>query len=111
MSTAPAALLIVLMAVLVVTGDYSLKLASLDSDALRNRWFVIGCVLYLLSAVGWVFALRHLKLATVGVVYALSTVLFLTLLGVALGESLNRYEVAGIILAAVSIELLLRFTG
>jgi small multidrug resistance pump len=104
--------LILGLAALVVAGDYFLKLASMEKSALLNRWFLIGCVFYLLSAVGWVFALRYLKLATAGVVYSVATVLFLALLGVfVFGESLNRYEVAGMGLAVASIALLWRFTG
>jgi drug/metabolite transporter (DMT)-like permease len=54
--------------------------------------------------------MRHLKLATIGVVYSISMVLLLTAVGVVLfGESLNRYELAGIILAVASLVLLMRF--
>ena len=112
MSPAQAVALIVALAVTLVAGNHFLRLASLESRALTKKWFFIGCAIHLLRAVGWVVALRHLSLATIGVVCALSTVLFLTLLGAfAFGESLNRYEVAGIIRAAVSISLLWRLGG
>ena len=89
-----------------------LKLASLEKSALPNRWFLIGCAFYLLSAVGGVDALRYLKLATAGVVDSAATVLFLALLGVLVfGESLNRYELAGMVLAVAPIGLLWRFSG
>ena len=54
--------------------------------------------------------MRHLKLATISVVYSVSMVLLLTAVGV-LGfrESLNWYEVAGIGLAVGSLVLLMRF--
>jgi multidrug transporter EmrE-like cation transporter len=54
--------------------------------------------------------MRHLKLATIGVVYSISMVLLLTAVGVVLfGESLNYYELAGIVLAVASLVLLMRF--
>lgn len=100
------------IAAITVAGDYFLKLASQQPSALHNRWFLLGFVIYGFSAFGWVFAMRHMKLATIGVIYSLSTVLLLAVLGVAVfGESLNRYEVAGVGLAVISIVLLARFSS
>ena len=54
--------------------------------------------------------MRHLKLATISVVYSISMALLLTAVGVVLfRESLNHYELAGIILAVASLVLLMRF--
>ena len=93
-----------------VLGDYFLKLSSAHAQPLRTRWFYIGFAVYASTAFGWVFVMRHLKLATIGVVYSISMVLLLTAVGVVLfGESLNRYELAGIVLAVVSLVLLVRF--
>jgi drug/metabolite transporter (DMT)-like permease len=93
-----------------VLGDYFLKLSSAQQQPLRTRWFYIGFAVYASTAFGWVFVMRHLKLATIGVVYSISMVLLLTAVGVALfGESLNRYELAGIVLAVASLVLLVRF--
>ncbi len=100
------------IAAVTVLGDYFLKLASQETSAVYNRWFLAGFVIYALCSFGWVFAMRHMKLATIGVVYSLSTVLLLAALGVVVfGESLNRYEVAGIGFAVLSILLLARFGG
>ena len=93
-----------------VVGDYFLKLSSAREQPLRSRWFYIGFAVYASTAFGWVFVMRHLKLATISVVYSISMVLLLTAVGVVLfGESLNRYELAGIVLAVVSLVLLVRF--
>ena len=93
-----------------VLGDYFLKLSSAREQPLRTRWFYIGFAVYASTAFGWVFVMRHLKLATISVVYSISMVLLLTAVGVVLfGESLNRYELAGIILAVASLVLLVRF--
>ena len=93
-----------------VLGDYFLKLSSAHEQPLRTRWFYIGFVIYASTAFGWVFVMRHLKLATIGVIYSVSMVLLLTAVGVVLfRESLNYYELGGIILAVASLVLLMRF--
>ena len=93
-----------------VLGDYFLKLASASETPLRTRWFYIGFVVYASTAFGWVFVMRHLKLATISVVYSVSMVLLLTGIGVVLfQESLNAYEIAGLVMAIGSLILLIRF--
>src|SRR5213076_600292 len=73
-----------------VLGDYFLKLASEKEDSLRSKSSYVGFVLYASTAFGWVFVMKHLKLATLSVVYSVSMVLLLTAIGVALfHESLN----------------------
>lgn len=112
MTAAHAIALTVGLAILATFGDYLLKLASQAARPFYSGWFVAGCCIYMLGAFGWIFALRHLKLATIGVVYSLSTVLLLTALGaLVFGESLNRYEAAGIGFGVLSIVLLSRFGG
>ena len=93
-----------------VFGDYCLKLASQQPSALRSIWFYIGFALYASTAFGWVFVMKHLKLATISVLYSVSLVLLLTAIGVVLfRESLNYFEVIGIVLAVISLVLLMRF--
>lgn len=105
-----AVLVTVGFSVVGVTGDYFLKLASGHDQPLRSRWFYVGFAVYASTAFGWVFVMRHLKLATIGVVYSVSMILLLTVVGVTFfKESLNAYEVAGIALAIASLILLVRF--
>lgn len=112
MSAVHVAFAMVAIAAVSVLGDYFLKMASQQTSAVYNRWFLAGFVIYALCSFGWVFAMCHMKLAAIGVVYSLSTVLFLSALGVVVfGESLNRHEVAGIVFAVLSILLLARFGG
>ncbi len=93
-----------------VVGDYFLKLASAREQPLRTGWFYLGFALYASTAFGWVFVMRHLKLATISVLYSISMVLLLTAIGVMLfRESLNYFEVIGIALAVASLVLLMRF--
>jgi small multidrug resistance pump len=93
-----------------VLGDYFLKLASGRDQPLRTGWFYLGFALYASTAFGWVFVMKHLKLATISVLYSVSMVLLLTTVGVVFfQESLNHYEIAGIVLAIASMVLLMRF--
>jgi drug/metabolite transporter (DMT)-like permease len=93
-----------------VVGDYFLKLASGREQPLRSGWFYLGFALYASTAFGWVYVMRHLKLATIGVVYSVSMVLLLTAVGVVLfRETLNAAEWAGIGLAVAALVLLTRF--
>ena len=76
-----------------VVGDYLLKLASEQRSPLRSGWFYLGFVVYASTAFGWVYVMRHLKLATIGAVYSVSMILLLTGVGVAaFGQPLNAYE-------------------
>jgi drug/metabolite transporter (DMT)-like permease len=93
-----------------VLGDYFLKLASAQEHSLRTLWFGLGFVVYASTAFGWVFVMKQLKLATIGVVYSVSLVLLLTLIGgVFFHEALNGYEIAGLVMALASLILLMRF--
>ena len=93
-----------------VVGDYFLKLASSEDNPLRSRWFYVGFLVYASTAFGWVFVMRYQKLGTIGVVYSVSMVLLLTLVGTRwFGESLNYSEMAGIVLVILSLILLVRF--
>jgi multidrug transporter EmrE-like cation transporter len=93
-----------------ILGDYFLKRASQEERPLATRAFAVGLVLYATTAFAWVYLMRYLKLATIGVVYSVCMILLLAGMGVLFfGESLNRYEVAGIILALAAIVLLSRF--
>jgi small multidrug resistance pump len=93
-----------------VVGDYFLKLASQQQTPLRSIWFYVGFAVYASTAFGWVFVMKYLKLATVGVVYSVSMIALLTAVGaIGFRESLSLREVAGLILAIASLYLLMRF--
>lgn len=94
-----------------VLGDYFLKLASEREDSLRSKWFYLGFALYASTAFGWVFVMKHLKLATISVVYSVSMIVLLTAIGVVIfKETLNYYEIAGLLMAVGSLVLLMRFS-
>jgi small multidrug resistance pump len=105
-----AVLITVAFSLLGVVGDYFLKVASAYENSFKTIWFYIGFVVYASTAFGWVFVMKHLKLATISVVYSISMVLLLTATGVVFfRESLNAYEITGLIMAIFSLILLVRF--
>ena len=64
-----AVLITVAFSAIGVLGDYFLKLASAREQSLRTSWFYLGFALYASTAFGWVFVMKHLKLATISVLY------------------------------------------
>jgi drug/metabolite transporter (DMT)-like permease len=108
--TAWAVVVTVGFSIVGVIGDYFLKLASKEEPFYKSLWFYIGFIVYGSTALGWVFVMKHLKLATIGVVYSVSMILLLTALGVVIfRESLSYYEIAGLLMAIGSLVLLVRF--
>lgn len=109
--TALALIVTIVFSLVGVLGDYFLKLASEQPSALRSVWFYVGFALYASTAFGWVFVMKHLKLATIGVVYSVAMILLLTSVGIIFfRESLNYYEIAGLLMAIGSLVLLMRFS-
>jgi drug/metabolite transporter (DMT)-like permease len=104
-----AVVVAVVMSGVGIAGDYFLKRASERQGPLATGWFLAGLVLYASTAFAWVFVMRHIKLATIGVIYSVSMVLLLAGMGVLFfEESLSRTEVAGIALAVAALFLLAR---
>jgi drug/metabolite transporter (DMT)-like permease len=104
-------LIIVGLSLFSVFADFFIKLAGNKvSPQVDWKYFIIGSVMYGLTAFGWLYVMRHVKFATLGVFYALSTVFFLTIFGaIFLKESLSIREIMGISLGVISILLLARF--
>jgi drug/metabolite transporter (DMT)-like permease len=104
-----AAAVAVVMSGVGIAGDYFLKRASERESPLFSVAFVAGLILYASTAFAWVFVMRHLKLATIGVIYSVSMVLLLAGMGVVFfGESLSRTEIVGIGLAIAALVLIAR---
>ncbi|MBU2539614.1 hypothetical protein KJ786_00415 [Patescibacteria group bacterium] len=67
-------------------------------------------MIYASTAFGWFFVMKNIKLATLGVFYAVSTILFLVIIGTFyFKEPINIYEMIGIIGAIASLILLGKF--
>jgi len=105
------ALVIVIVVTLVgVAGDYLFKRASETTSPFLTKWFVIGLAIYCANAFAWVMAMQKAKLAFIGAVYCVVTILFLTAIGYFLfDEKLNTGEAVGVIMAVGSVILLVRF--
>ena len=98
------------LALISVIGDYFINLAGEGRKDIVTRWFVIGLIIYASTAFGWFFVMKHIKLSTMGVYYAVPTIVFLALISVfSFKESINIYEVLGIILAILSVVLMAKF--
>jgi undecaprenyl phosphate-alpha-L-ara4N flippase subunit ArnF len=93
-----------------IIADFFIKTASQKEPSLLTSSFAIGAGLYVLSAVGWLFAMKTMTLAQVGVLYSVVTILALTAMGVLwFEETLGWQEVLGIVFALVSVLLMGRF--
>lgn len=93
-----------------VLGDSAIKHASILSSFSGWKFLALGCIIYGLTGIGWFFVMRKIKLSTVGVLYALSTVLFLTFISIFyFKEQVSDAEIIGIGLAIVSLIILSRF--
>lgn len=94
-----------------VAADYFLKVSAERSDSFSTFQFWLGAGLYSVTAAGWMLAMKHLSLATIGVYYSVLTILLLTFLGVfVFKEAISIREGIGIALALASISLMTKFT-
>jgi multidrug transporter EmrE-like cation transporter len=99
--------LAIILSFVAVAGDYFLKVASNSEQSLNTVWFILGISTIASTAFGWVYTMKHLKLASIGAIYSVSTVVLLALIGaVFFQENLNYYEIIGIIMAIISLVLL-----
>jgi drug/metabolite transporter (DMT)-like permease len=106
----PLILLSIAVAAVTVLGDWLIKIASQQERTLANPWFLSGVLVYAACAFVWVYAMQYMKLATLGVVSSLGTIVLLTVLGaVAFGETLNRHEIAGLLFAGMAVVLLVGY--
>jgi len=100
----------VFLALVGVLGDFFINLAGEGKKFIELKWFVIGFLIYASTALGWFLVMKHIKLATLGVFYAVSTIVFLVIVGTFyFKEPINAYEIVGIITAIVSLIILGRF--
>ena len=105
-----APVVIVLIALFTLIGDYFLKLAAEREQSFRSAVFIFGTLIYGSTAVGWVLVMKHMTLASIGVWYAIIVILLLTALGVfVFGESFTWRDGVGILLAFGALAMMSRF--
>ena len=98
-------------ALVVLAGDYVIKVAADDGRPVWSGYVVIGCAIYAVSAIFWFYAMRHATLAQAGVAYSMITLLALCLMGVIwFNEELELREYAGIACALAAMVLMVRVT-
>lgn len=96
-------------ALVVIFGDYLIKLAADGGAAVFSPLVLAGCALYAVSAALWFYALHHVTLTQAGVAFSMFTLLALCALGaLVFGEELHAREYAGIGCALLSMVLLSR---
>jgi drug/metabolite transporter (DMT)-like permease len=102
-------LLVVVLSTVGVLADTLLKVASTERNVFISRWLFAGLALSCAFALGWVFLMRIMKLATAGVFYGVASALLLCIIGVVFFEErLTSRELTGIAMAAVAMILLSR---
>lgn len=98
-----------LATIVVIAGDYFIKLSADRGGALVSGHFLLGGSLYALSAVGWYLTLQNISLSQMGVGFSVLTLLSLCALGVvAFDEQLRPRDYLGIALAIVALLLMHR---
>ena len=101
-------LIIFALSALGALGDSFIKLAGQSTRA-DPVWLTLGTSLYLLSVPGWLLVMRHVPLTAVGALYAASSVLILTSIGlIAFHEHLSPTEIVGIVFALTAVVVLRR---
>ena len=100
-------LFIIALTLVGVCADAVLKMASAERSFLQSKWLFVGIGLSCTFAIGWVFLMRVMKLATAGVMYGVCSALLLCLIGVVFFEErLSQTELAGVFAAMIAIVLL-----
>ena len=93
-----------------VLGDYFIKLSGIGPKYIKYFPFFVGMVVYALTAVGWFFVMKEMKLSTLGIFYSVTTAILLVIVGtLVFKEQLNTYSLIGIALGIASIIILIKF--
>lgn len=96
-------------ALIVIAGDFALKVAADAGHSISSTYVAIGALLYAVSAFFWFYAMHHVTLAQAGVAYSMLTLVALALIGaVWFGEHLHAREYLGLGCALLSMLLMSR---
>ena len=99
--------LILGIVVVTVFADYLLKLASERADWVSSVEFGAGAVLYGITAIGWVIAMKHSSLASIAVSYSVLMLVLVAGLGaLVFREALSFRDMLGLGLACAALTLM-----
>lgn len=100
----------VFLALVTAFGDLLIKKGALDGSLLTNYRVLAAALLYGLTAYGWYFVLRQTKLSSAVMIYTMSLLIVVVLIGVFyFRERLNPAEYCGMAMAVGALLLLSRF--
>ena len=98
------ALILCCITAMTLMGDYCIKLATGKIGGLLSVQFIVGALLYGITAIGWFFLMKDNSLAIIGVLFSASTVILLAALGTfVFKEPFGWREAAGIFLAVLAV--------
>jgi multidrug transporter EmrE-like cation transporter len=98
------------LSIATVIADALIKNASSQNGFSGWHTLLIAAIIYGLTAFGWFFVMRKVKLSTIGALYGVSSVILLTFLSVFFfKEKISFMEIIGIGLAIISLIILSRF--
>ena len=101
---------IIILSAIGVLGDFLLKLAGQGLKPIDWKLFVIGLAVYASTGVGWFLVMKKINLASLGVIYGITTILLLSFISIfCLKEGFRVSEGIGIVLALIALLLLSRF--
>lgn len=96
-------------ALIVIAGDFVIKVAADAGHGPGHRLVLAGCALYAASALVWFAAMQQITLAQAGVAYSMLTLLALCAIGaIWFDEPVRAREAAGIGCALVAMILMVR---
>ncbi len=96
-------------ALIVIIGDYLIKLAADGGHSVTSVLVLSGCGLYAVSAILWFISLHHITLSQAGVAFSMFSLLALCAIGVTMfDETLQAREFAGIGFALLAMVLMVR---
>jgi uncharacterized membrane protein len=95
-----------------ILGDYFVKKSSIEAGYSGWKQLVLGGFLYGISAIGWFWVYRSVKVFTVGAIHSLGIIILTIFLSIIIfKEKISFMEVVGILLGIVSLTILLRYSN
>ena len=110
MELAIAFLVGVLMTILTIIGDYFIKKATLQTGIEGWKFLTIAAIVWASSVIGWFFVFKKMKVTSIAILYNVSGILLLTLVGIFIfKEKVSSIEIVGLLMAIGSLIILARF--